>query len=404
LIGLDSQQDQLVTLLDRTIHHHESNSVLLLGPHASGKSALLASCLAQVDASHSLYRLVTLHGLVHTDEKLAFRSLAHQLTVTDDQFDAQKFASNADALSYLIRTLRSGNDTWTPLVIVLDAFDEFTLHPKQTLLYTLLDSVQGQMNPMAVVGVSTRLDVVSNLEKRVRSRFSHRTLVFPALARDQFREVVRALVDGNPVVDEQGFEDEIVDTVHELTANVADMCAVLLPAVLALADDQEDGGDDEDHSEDRHLPALHLPTIRASLQSWLHLTAPSSLHLTYLHLAMLSTMCALADRGFAVSSTSSGPGAAGHSVTFAILFDAYSTFAKKHQTHGSPSGVVLIKKPVAYRAVSELIEGGWLTIVGGAGEGMLREFVQVELGVSLALVKAVVANHEASVPALGRWV
>lgn len=60
------------------------------------------------------------------------------------------------------------------IVFVIDEFDMFASHPRQTLLYNLFDIAQSRKAPIAVVGCTTRLDVVEMLEKRVKSRFSHR--------------------------------------------------------------------------------------------------------------------------------------------------------------------------------------------------------------------------------------
>jgi len=65
--------------------------------------------------------------------------------------------------------------------VILDAFDLFALHPRQSLLYCLLDTVQschaGSDNKgVAVIGLTTRMDSVNLLEKRVKSRFSGRML------------------------------------------------------------------------------------------------------------------------------------------------------------------------------------------------------------------------------------
>lgn len=66
-----------------------------------------------------------------------------------------------------------------PTVIILDAFDFFALHARQSLLYCLFDTVQHSKGGlkgkgMSVVGVTTRVDTVNLLEKRVKSRFSGR--------------------------------------------------------------------------------------------------------------------------------------------------------------------------------------------------------------------------------------
>lgn len=60
------------------------------------------------------------------------------------------------------------------VIFILDEFDLFTTHARQTLLYNLFDIAQARKAPIAVLGLTTRVDVVEALEKRVKSRFSHR--------------------------------------------------------------------------------------------------------------------------------------------------------------------------------------------------------------------------------------
>ena len=68
-----------------------------------------------------------------------------------------------------------------PVIVVLDAFDLFALHPRQSLLYCLLDTVQNcraksSNRGIAVIGITNRIDTIQLLEKRVKSRFSGRTI------------------------------------------------------------------------------------------------------------------------------------------------------------------------------------------------------------------------------------
>jgi origin recognition complex subunit 4 len=68
-----------------------------------------------------------------------------------------------------------------PTVVLLDAFDLFSLHARQSLLYCLLDTVQSchtgaRRKGMAVIGMTSRVDTVNLLEKRVKSRFSGRII------------------------------------------------------------------------------------------------------------------------------------------------------------------------------------------------------------------------------------
>ena len=67
-------------------------------------------------------------------------------------------------------------------VFSLNHFDDFF----QTLLYNLFDIAQSRAAPIIVVGLTTELDVVESLEKRVKSRFNHRQItMFPT---DNFKQ------------------------------------------------------------------------------------------------------------------------------------------------------------------------------------------------------------------------
>lgn len=69
--------------------------------------------------------------------------------------------------------------TSTAVVFVIDEFDLFATHARQTLLYNLFDIAQARKAPIAVLGLTTKIDVVESLEKRVKSRFSHRYVYLP---------------------------------------------------------------------------------------------------------------------------------------------------------------------------------------------------------------------------------
>lgn len=95
------------------------------------------------------------------------------------------------------------------VIFVLDEFDLFAYHPRQTLLYNLFDIAQARKAPIAVLGCTTRVDIVEMLEKRVKSRFSHR-YVFIAPPRNiaAYWEVCRQGL----VVDKDEAYDEGMDT------------------------------------------------------------------------------------------------------------------------------------------------------------------------------------------------
>jgi origin recognition complex subunit 4 len=83
----------------------------------------------------------------------------------------QVFGSFSEHLEFLLASLKTGDkSTSRPIVFVLDEFDLFCDHRNQTLLYNLFDTAQSKSAPILVVGISSKIDVVESMEKRVKSR------------------------------------------------------------------------------------------------------------------------------------------------------------------------------------------------------------------------------------------
>lgn len=208
---LESQYNQLHNILRSTIVSSESNSLLLLGPRGAGKSMLLSLALRALTNEHSSdFHTVQLNGSLQTDDRLALREIWRQLgreMQVDEMETEDVAASYADTMASLLSLLShpdemavddpngadgfedlasnalqvagGGQRTSKSIVFILDEFDLFTNHPRQTLLYNLFDIAQSRKAPIVVIGCSTRMDVIECLEKRVKSRFSHRWLLVP---------------------------------------------------------------------------------------------------------------------------------------------------------------------------------------------------------------------------------
>nr|XP_021332500.1 origin recognition complex subunit 4 isoform X2 [Danio rerio] len=194
-IGLDSQYKHLLELLRRTAVHGESNSVLIVGPRGSGKTMLLGCVLRELMSLKEVQKnvlLVELNGLLQTDDKIALKEITRQLHLENVVGD-KVFGSFAENLAFLLEALKKGDKSSSrPVLFLLDEFDLFAHHKNQTLLYNLLDVSQSAQTPVAVVGLTCRLDVLELLEKRVKSRFSHRQIhLFSSLSFSQYVDVVR---------------------------------------------------------------------------------------------------------------------------------------------------------------------------------------------------------------------
>lgn len=140
--------------------------------------------------------LISLNGLIHTDDRAALKSTTTQMNL-DEAVEGKVFGSFSENLSFLLSCLKTGRCDWLAvvtsfksiwfilgkdnnsqrLIFIIEEFDLFCAHHNQTLLYNLFDVAQSAQTPICVLGISCRLDVVVLLEKRVKSRFSHRQIL-----------------------------------------------------------------------------------------------------------------------------------------------------------------------------------------------------------------------------------
>lgn len=128
--------------------------------------------------------------------------------------------TTSSILSLLASSASSSTDTsGRPLIITLDSFDLLTARPRQALLYCLLDAVQsGTYRPgLAIVGMTRRVDTTDLLEKRVKSRFSHRIVqCYPPAKEEDWKQLVRkTLTVGLDTLAVQAEEDDVDDTMSD---------------------------------------------------------------------------------------------------------------------------------------------------------------------------------------------
>lgn len=120
--------------------------------------------------------IVNLNGFIHTDDSLALKSIAKQMQL-ETAIDGKVFTTFADNLAFLLDCLKVGDRSHSKCIIfILEEFDLFCAHSNQTLIYNLFDVAQSAQAPICVIGVTRRYDVIELLEKRVKSRFSHRQI------------------------------------------------------------------------------------------------------------------------------------------------------------------------------------------------------------------------------------
>ncbi|WWC91913.1 uncharacterized protein L201_006865 [Kwoniella dendrophila CBS 6074] len=188
----------LVNLLKGTVERGEGNSALVVGPRGVGKTRTIARALNLLPSiSKTSPIIVRLSGLAQTNDRLAIREMGRQIAeaegkkVDNEEEDEEEEGNEEEYApttlpSHLLALLTQPSPR--TIIIIIEEFDLFTEHARQALLYCLLDVVQSiKTGPVdttgrgvAVIGVTTRVDTLLLLEKRVKSRFSHRTFRIPS--------------------------------------------------------------------------------------------------------------------------------------------------------------------------------------------------------------------------------
>ncbi|XP_047060319.1 origin of replication complex subunit 4 [Lolium rigidum] len=136
--------------------------------------------------------VIRLNGMLHSDDNCATKEIARQLCL-EHQLSFSKMASSDDNTDFMIDMLRECGLAHKTVIFVLEEFDLFA-QGKQRLLYSLLDAMQTLTSQAVVIGISCRLDADQLLEKRVRSRFSHRKLLFVPSSLDGIQRLMEHLL------------------------------------------------------------------------------------------------------------------------------------------------------------------------------------------------------------------
>ncbi|KZF25326.1 hypothetical protein L228DRAFT_280574 [Xylona heveae TC161] len=185
VIGHETEYRKVHQLVKQTVVAGEGNSMLVIGARGTGKTVLVESVISSLKREHDEeFHVIRLDGFFQTDDRLALREIWRQLGREMDEEEAMTKSSNyADTLSSFLALLshpselsetEEAGQTSKSVVFIINEFDLFAAHPRQTLLYNLFDIAQSRKAPIAVIGATTRVDIMESLEKRVKSRFSHR--------------------------------------------------------------------------------------------------------------------------------------------------------------------------------------------------------------------------------------
>ncbi|KAL2916620.1 origin recognition complex subunit 4 [Polyrhizophydium stewartii] len=401
-------ESMLFDLLRQTVMQGQGNSVILCGPRDSGKTTILRSALCRLkaaveskldDTSDNKRAFIEVHlnGLAHTDDRSALRSIIKQLRL-ESTFEGHAVTSFSDTLAHILGIMSSGNVNSTPIVFVLDEFEHFAQHAKQVLLYNLFDTAQKRENPIAVVGLACGLDSVELLEKRVKSRFSHRMIHVRHPRLDTLRRTVRALVTLSPA------DDGISDAAFVEAFNDAVESALEDPRVAAALD----AAAELDRSMGSVLqgaltciaslsPLSPFPCADALVQ---HLTAASPAladhALTSTRNASVLELCMLVACKHLLARQVS-------MFNFEMAYDEYREFARQAANMGRGGNLVFAKR-VALKAFENLVEMRLLRACEGVASCCPKEYRMFRCIITRAQIeKSVLAARDICPEAVVAW-
>ncbi|KAG1227184.1 hypothetical protein G6F68_008436 [Rhizopus microsporus] len=340
LCGLDNQYQSLFTLLRQTVSSGESNSCLLYGNRGTGKTVLINTVLRDLRRLYPEFCIVKLNGLTETTDRLALSEIARQLVTEQQQQQQHSFTSFADSLEYILSLLKSGTKTSLPVIFILDEFDLFAQQPKQTLLYNLFDAAQSAQNPMAVIGLTCRLDALDLLEKRVKSRFSHRQIyLFPTSTLDEFMNMAKQTfiipkhIEGHESFNQSVEElfknpalNNIVKKIYEVTKDIRLFHKIAYQPVIKL-------------SSQPHLLAQDF--VESNLAQRADAKTELLRDIALLELILIISMKKLVEKEITTFN-------------FQMVYDEYKEFMNRTQLKGLGFGMKLYKRAVALKAFENL--------------------------------------------------
>ncbi|KAF8969480.1 origin recognition complex subunit 4 C-terminus-domain-containing protein, partial [Flammula alnicola] len=400
----DVAAKQLTDLIDGTVLRAEGNSCLLLGPRGSGKSQVLA---------FEKPIILRLSGWVQSTDRHALREIAFQLlqqtgssllpdTETDQSSPVQEGQEEEENPFLDSIDTSSGEPTLSlppsshlhalipvlltlsrPVVVILDAFDLFALHPRQSLLYCLLDTVQNcrassDSRGIAVIGITSRVDTVQLLEKRVKSRFSGRTIrTAPPGGLQSSLALVRSILQPSDLGDDDEYEEwkqhwtssvdrfltdkNVVNVFNEtfsITRDLKVITRMLTTCVLRLTSTQ---------------PYLSFRAMSASVDS--QRSRHRNLHLTNLSYPSLCLLIASAHAD-----------TAGHTTfTFEMLYETF-----RDQVRASTSAPVQVNGGSIGMTFEDLIAARIFACVVGPSSNTAKEFMKHRCVVDRNVIKGII--------------
>ncbi|KAG8195682.1 hypothetical protein JTE90_003826 [Oedothorax gibbosus] len=385
---LHSKKNHLEDIVRRTALMSESNSVLIIGPIGSGKSALLENVIDTVFKVPTVKENmlhVALDGLVHVNDNLALEDITRQLKLRE--FEDKSLGNFSEKLRLLLAALKSGSSKSKSVLFVLDNFDLFCSHKNQNLLYNLFDIAQSQQTPICVIGMCSRPDLLQVLENRVNSRFSHqKTLLFEDISFSEYVQAAEELLSLSNFFDsrfQKRWNADISKLLKEPTVRdaleqrfncsktVRDLKELLSLVVQNL---------DPNHTK------LNVEDFEEAYKGscWTDSKAAMMLGLSVLEISLIVAMMHLTEIYD------------GEPFNFEIVFNELGRFLRNRMKWN-------IEKPVVMKAFEHLLDLELVKSTGDASTNGMKRYVLVRLLVAPDEVREAVDNYQHLPSQVKQW-
>lgn len=241
---IEEPVDELYQLIQATVKTGEKHACCIFGARNTGKTAAFDSVIrrlrSETKSSEDDFILVRINGLAQCTDQEAVRAIANQMDseisriydVNIRELEVNELLSRksitytfANILQVLDKEIvldeKNSSKIKHPVIFCIDEVDIYANQNRQTLLYNLFDLVEHSQTPVCVVCFTCKVTMKELLEKRVASRFSHRSIHFRKLARDKFLNVAKQLLSVDEPINSLEEEwNEHVETLVESNSKV----------------------------------------------------------------------------------------------------------------------------------------------------------------------------------------
>lgn len=189
-------------MLKRAFLKHENNSMLLLARSKQTMHAFISAVEEQVKAMFDKeietieLKVIRVNSILSNSETKILQRLSEALKITRVSQSEPKSSFHSVEMVDSIREYfeRKQNQA---VLFVLEDIDYYVETTKQLLLYKILDMFtylsQDWNVRFVFLATSVKVDIVDSFEKRIKSRFSHRLVLFYDQQLSKFNEQLQSI-------------------------------------------------------------------------------------------------------------------------------------------------------------------------------------------------------------------